>query len=90
MELIRIAADNNDIDRAAFSKILGVYLTAGSDAASIDIHDALTVTGSPKISIKAATATSAQFNFQTPGVVFRTGVSVNITGTDAVAYLMVE
>lgn len=90
MELVRIAADNDNIDLAPFTKVLGLYLVGGSDAAQIDIHDALTVTGDPKISLKTPTVTSSQFNFPHPGIVFKTGISVNITGTAAVAYLLVQ
>ena len=91
MEIIRIAADNNDIDLAAFTKVVGAWLQGGSDAASVKVYDSLTVTGTEKFSLNAATATCSPYlNFGNPGVPFRTGISVDITGTDAILYLVVE
>lgn len=37
MEIKRIAADNNDIDLAAFTKVYGAWITAGAADASADI-----------------------------------------------------
>lgn len=89
MELIRIAADNDNIDLSPFTKVHGVYLVGGSDAANIDVYDSLTVTGTAKITLKTPTVTSNSFCFE-EGVLFRTGISVDIGGTAAVAYLLVS
>lgn len=91
MYIKRITADNDDIDVKAFASLKGILLTAGSDAAAIALYDSLTVTGTDKFSIKAATGTS--FFVPIPsdfGQNFKTGVSVDITGTSAVAYLYFE
>lgn len=91
MELITISADNNDIDRAPFTKLLGVYLTPGSDAATIAVYDAATVTGTAKVILKGSVAGKSEaFYFGYPGIPFKTAISVDITGTSAVAYLLVE
>jgi hypothetical protein len=90
MELLRIAADNNDIDRAAYTKVHGVYLVGGSDAAIIAVYNALTVTGDAVITLKAPTVESRSFWFGEAGIPFNVGISVDITGTDAVAYLLLS
>lgn len=90
MELIRIAADNNDIDLAKFTKVHGLYLTGGSDASKIDVYESATVTGNAKITLKTAAETSNHFNFGEEGVLFRDLISVDIGGTGAVAYILVS
>lgn len=88
MQLIRIAADNNDLDLAAFTKVYGLYLVGGSDAAQIDIYNAITVTGTPVITLKTPAVTSNSFLFEC-GIPFNVGISADITGTSAVAYILV-
>lgn len=90
MEIIRIAADNDNIDLAPFTRVVGAWLQAGADAASVKVYDSLTVTGTEKFSLNAATATCSPYlNFGLPGVPFKTGISVDITGTTPFLYLVV-
>lgn len=91
MRIVRIAADDNDVGLAADSRILGGFLTAGDAAdATAAIYDALTVTGTDIFSIKAVQKTTSPcIEFETP-VLFRTGVSVDMTGAGAVLHLFVE
>lgn len=91
MEIIRIAADDNDLNLAPFTKVVGAWLVGGSDAASALVYDSLTVAGTAKFSLKAAIDTvSPYLNFGCPGVPFKTGISVDMTGTGAILYLVVE
>lgn len=92
MEIKRITADNNDVESLApGTKIIGAWLVGGSDAATADIHDALTVVGSPKITLKAAINTvSSYLYFGEIGIPFNTGISVNLTGTGMVLFIVVS
>jgi hypothetical protein len=91
MEIIRVSADNNDIDLAAFTKVLGAWLVGGSDAATADVYDAATVTGTAKFQLKAAINTCSPYlNFGHPGVPFKTAISVDLTGTGMILFLVVE
>lgn len=89
MELIRIAADDNDVGLAPFTKVFGAYLVGGSGASSALVYDSLTVTGTDKFSLKAAIDTVSPYLSFDAGVPFREGISVDITGTGAVLYLLV-
>lgn len=91
MEIIRIAADNNDIDLPPFQRVVGAWLQAGSDTATIKVYNALTVTGTEVFSLSAiANTCSPYLAFGSPGVPFKTAISVDITGTSAVFYLVIE
>jgi len=91
MELIAIAANNDNIDLAAFTKVIGAFLVAGSDAATASVFDAATQAGTAKITLKAAAAgMSPYLAFGCPGIPFRTAISVTLTGTTPVLYLLIE
>ncbi len=91
MEIIAISADNDNIDLGAFSKVLGAVLTAGDAAdATAAIYDSLTVTGTAKLTLKAAQKTSCPVHVGQPGALFKTGISVDMTGANAILYLFVE
>lgn len=92
MEIKRITADDNDVESLApGTKIVGAWLVGGSDAATADIHDALTVTGNPVISLKAAINTvSSYLYFGSQGIPFKTGISVNLTGTGMILFIVVN
>lgn len=90
MELLRIAANDDDVTGTKpFTKVYGIYLTAGADAASVSLFDALTQTGTAKVVLKAAAATSDKFMFE-KGFPLKTGASITLTGTSPVAYLLVD
>lgn len=90
MELIRIAANDDDVTGVKpFTKVYGIYLTAGADAASVSLFDALTQTGTAKVVLKAGAALSDSFIFD-DGFPLRTGASITLTGTTPVAYLLVD
>jgi hypothetical protein len=90
MELIRIAADDNDLSLAAFTRVYGAFIVAAAADVSALIYDALTVTGTEKFGIAAlAKTTSPYLDFGETGTPFRTGISVDITGAGAVLYLLV-
>lgn len=91
MEIIRITADDNDLSLAPFTKVVGAWLEGGSDAATAKVYDSVTVTGTEKFSLKAAiNTTSPYLDFGKPGVPFKTGISVDLTGTGMVLYLVIE
>ena len=92
MEIKRITADDNDVESLApGTKIIGAWLVGGSDAATADIHDSLTVAAANiKITLKAAINTvSPYLNFGSQGIPFNTGISVNLTGTGMVLFIVV-
>lgn len=90
MQIVRVAADNNDIDLKAYAKVYGLYLMAGSGAnAQADVYDAATVTGTAIVSIAAVQASSEAFLFP-GGVQFKTAISVDMTGAGAVLHLLVD
>ena len=91
MELIRVAVSNDDIDLKPFTKVLGAFLVAGSDNATATVYDAATQAGTDKFTLKAlANSTSSYLNFQTPGLPFKTAISVTLAGTSPVLYLLVD
>lgn len=91
MRLIAVSADNNDIDLKAYTKVVSAVLTAGDAAdATAAIYDSLTVTGTAVLTLKAVLKTSAPFHLGCNGATFQTGISVDMTGTGAVLYLVVE
>ena len=61
MELIRVAASNDDIDLKPFTKVLGAFLVAGVDAATATIFDAATQAGTDKFTLKAAAASTSPY-----------------------------
>lgn len=90
MELLRIAAnDDNITGTTPFTKVYGVYLTAGADAASVSLFDALTQAGNAKVLLKAGAAASNSFIFDKP-FLLKVGASITLTGTTPVAYLLVD
>lgn len=89
MYLKRLTADDNNIDVNALATVRGILLTPGSDAATAAIYDALTVTGNPIFKIKAPAGQSVFIPF-TDGFDFKTGISVDVTGTDPELYLYLE
>jgi hypothetical protein len=90
MQILRIAASANAITGRTFTRVKGAWLVGGSDAASALIYDAATATGTDKFSLKAATALNSDFLDFGDGVAFHTDLSVTLTGTAAVLYLLVE
>lgn len=86
-----VTADNNDIDVKVMASLRGILLVAGVDAAQLDVYDALTVTGTPKLTIKTPAGTS--FFLPIPGdngLSLKVGGSVDVTGTSPLAYLFFE
>ena len=92
MDIKRITANDNDLESLApYTKITGAWLVGGSDAATADIYDALTVTGTPKFSLKAAINTvSSYLYFGEQGISFKTGISVGLTGTGMILFLVIK
>ena len=91
MEIILVSANNDDIDLPAFTKVVGAFLVAGADAATATIYDALTQAGTAKFILKAAIASNSPYlAFGQPGILFKTGISVTLTGTSPLLYLIVE
>lgn len=88
MEIIRVAANTDGVSTRDFQKIHGAYLVAGSDAASASIFDAETQTGTAKFTLKALA--NSQSDFVKLCVPFRNGISVTLTGTSPILYLLVE
>lgn len=89
MELLRVAASTDGVATRDFTRVKGVILVAGSDAASASIFDAETQAGTAKVTIKAPAADTRQIDFE-GCVPFKSGISVTLTGTSPVLYLMVE
>ncbi len=91
MYIKRITTDDNNIDVNTMASLRGILLVAGVDAAAAAIYDALTVTGTAKLNIKAPAGTS--FYLPIPGdngFAFRVGASVDVTGTTPEAYFFFE
>lgn len=89
MELIRVAANTDGVTTVDFTKVKGLILVAGSDAASASVFDAETQTGTAKATIKAPANDTRQIDFE-GCLPFKTGISVTLTGTSPVLYIMVE
>lgn len=89
MELIRVAADDNDLSLAAYTKVYGAFIVAAAADCSALIYDALTVTGTEKLGVAALAKTTSPMVSFPSGVPFKTGISVDITGAGAVLYLLV-
>lgn len=92
MEIVAVSANNDNIDLAAFTKVVGAFLVAGSDAATAAVFDYLTQSGSTaKFTLKAAAASMSPYlDFGKPGIPFKTAISVTLTGTSPILYLVVE
>lgn len=89
MELLRITADSNAVKTGQY-KVVGAFLVAAAADCSALVYDDVTVTGTEKLGIAAlAKTTSPQLEFEN-GVLFKTGISVDMTGAGAVLYLLVE
>lgn len=89
MQIKRIAADTNAALPAG-TIIRGVSLMAGSDASSVKLYDAATVTGTDFFGMNALTSDNKYVPFPPLGKKVNTGVSVDITGTGAVAYIFYD
>lgn len=90
MEIYRIAASADAVGSLPqFTKICGMYLVAGSDNATASIFDAATQTGTAKLTLKALANTQSP-QVETEGFALRTGLSVTLTGTNPILYVMVE
>lgn len=91
MELVRVAASNDNIDLAPGTRVIGFYLTAGADAASATIFDSLAQAGATsKFTIKAAAAATQAVLFGDRGVPFKIAISVTLTGTAPELFILVE
>lgn len=91
MEIIQVAASGNAVDARTFRKVLGFWLVAGVDAATASIFDAATQTGTAKLVAKAAIASmSPPVITPQPGIIFKNGISVTLTGTSPILYLLVD
>jgi hypothetical protein len=89
MELIRIAADAAAAKTGQY-KVVGAFLVAVSNDSSVLVYDALTVTGTEKFGLATLAKTTSPYIEFKNGVDFKTGISVDITGTGAVLYLVIE
>lgn len=88
MEIVRVAANTDGVFTRDFQKVKGAFLVAGSDNASASIFDAETQTGTAKVTLKAlANAMSPQIDFCQ---LFKNGVSVTLSGTSPILYLLVD
>jgi hypothetical protein len=93
MRSIRLTADTNAL-LPANTLVHGILVKNGtlSATASLKLHDAITVTGNPVVEIGANNPFTALFDeysviwFPYP-LKFYTGVSADIAGTSAVAYV---
>lgn len=92
MELLAFSADNDNIDLPIFSKIHGVYLTAGDAAdAAVEIVEGPAVSGGTvRCTLKAVQKTSQQFDFGDCGALIKGLTSINITGAGAIVHLLVS
>ena len=91
MELVRVAASNDNIDLAAFTKLHGAILTSGADAASATIFDSLVQLGAvSKLTIKVGAASTQTVDLGDKGVPFTTAISVTLTGTTPELFLLVS
>lgn len=88
MEVIRIAASGDAVISREFTTIHSAYLVAGADAASAKVFDAATQTGDEKFQLKALA--NSQSDCVKLCNQFRNGVSVTLTGTSPVLYIVVE
>lgn len=89
MELIRVAANTDGVATRDFTRVLGLILVSGADAASASVFDAETQTGTAKATIKAPASDTRQLDFE-GCLSFKDGISVTLTGTSPVLYIMVE
>ena len=88
----RINASNDDIDVGAGTRIRGILLTSGSDAATLVVFKGATQVGGDEMAKLAVTAanTTAFVPLDHPGLYVGDKISVTITGTAADAYLYIE
>ena len=89
MLCVRVSADDNDVTPITAGKVLtGVLLIGGSGASNVKLYDALTVTGTDILQLNALTSDQKMVTIpkdsQRP---LQTGLSADITGTGAVAYI---
>lgn len=89
MPRVRISADDNDVSPiAAGAKITAVLLIGGSGASNIKLYDALTVTGTDILQLNALTADQKYVAIPEGSQdLLKVGLSADITGTGAVAYV---
>lgn len=90
MELLRVAANTDGVATRDFTRVLGFVLTSGADASSATIFDAETQAGTAKIVVKAPAADTRQVFFGEKPIPFKSGISVTLTGTTPILYIMVE
>lgn len=89
MESIRISASTDAVTLHSFTKVCSIVLVSGIDAASALIYDAVTQTGTDRLSVKCPATDCRQIELE-DGVTFRNGISVTLSGTNPVLYLIVE
>jgi hypothetical protein len=90
MELIRVAASNDNIDLVAFTKLHGAILTSGADASSATIFDSIAQSGATsELTLKAGAASTVSAMFP-GGISFQTAISVTLTGTSPELFLLVS
>jgi len=78
----RIATAAGDASYSGRCRILGFYVTAGVDAATVTINDALTAAGGgTTLEVGAGIGLTEQMMIPGPGLVFQTGLSIASTGT---------
>lgn len=89
--LVRVAADNDNIDLAPGTRIRGAFLVGGTGDSIALVYNSLTVTGTEVFGLKALLGTTSPYlDFGASGVLFNVGISVDLTGAAAVLYLVVE
>lgn len=90
MQIKRIAADTNAALPVG-TVIRGVALFGGSDATSVKLYEAATVTGTDFFALNTPTADTREVMFPGAGKKLLTNaLSVDITGTAAVAYIFYD
>lgn len=88
--LVRVAADNDDIDLAAGTIVEGAFLVGGTGDSIALVYDSATVTGTEKFGLKALLGTTSPMIEFENGIRFNTAISVDMTGAGAVLYLLIK
>jgi hypothetical protein len=91
MQIIRVAASNDNIDLAPFSKVVGAFLSAPTADSSALVFDSLVQAGATDVfSLYAFAKTNSPCMHFPAGQLFKTAISVTLAGSGAVLYLFVE
>jgi len=87
----RAVAAATNVTSGAACRIMGIMVTAATDAASVKVVNALTDTGTDFFLVKAPIQTTTYVSFAPQGTRFGTGLTIAETGTTpdiAVLYII--